>query len=71
MKQIKGHTKTKPLSKEAMIAGLKKDALTERGHELSDLEAEQEYEFINLLAEIFVDYVMREAEKLNKEKQSS
>lgn len=66
MKQIKGHTKTRPLSKEAVIAGLKKDALTERGHELSDPEAEKEYEFIQLAAKIFVSHCMEEARLLRK-----
>lgn len=59
-------TKTKPLSKEAVIARLKEETLAESGRILSDSEAEKAYAFIELATEIFLRNCVEKASLLKQ-----
>ena len=58
--------KNEQRSKEDIIAEFKRKALEERGHEITDEEAKNEIEMLDLMAKIFVQNILNESRGANK-----
>jgi len=63
--------KNEQKSKEELIAEFKRKAVEERGHEITNEEAKNEIEMLDLMAKIFVKNILNESRGANKNETQS